>query len=148
VAGPSAGAIPSSTTRMERDATGILKCGKCGIERDSVLNVRGTGTCRPLARVSAQPNACYAQKGTCQIWGSHGGDYEECRLLGYKNPVRTSQETHYFSDTETSRLMLCKIWGFTAVTMKNAVFWDIKTHFVPHRRHITSSLQSQPVNVM
>jgi hypothetical protein len=23
-----------------------------------------------------------------------GGDYEECRLLGYKNPVRTSQETH------------------------------------------------------
>jgi hypothetical protein len=23
----------------------------------------------------------------------HGGDYEECRLLGYKNPVCTSQET-------------------------------------------------------
>jgi hypothetical protein len=31
---------------------------------------------------------------------------------------------------------------FTALTMKNVVFWDIKTHFVPHRRHITSSLQS------
>jgi hypothetical protein len=28
------------------------------------------------------------------------------------------------------------------VTMKNAVFWDIKTQFVPHRRHITSPLQS------
>jgi hypothetical protein len=26
--------------------------------------------------------------------------------------------------------------------MKNAVFWDIKTQFVPHRRHITSLLQS------
>jgi hypothetical protein len=26
--------------------------------------------------------------------------------------------------------------------MKNVVFWDIKTHFVPHRRHITSPLQS------
>jgi hypothetical protein len=26
--------------------------------------------------------------------------------------------------------------------MKNAAFWDIKTHFVPHRRHITSPLQS------
>jgi hypothetical protein len=26
--------------------------------------------------------------------------------------------------------------------MKNAVFWDIKTQFVLHRRHITSSLQS------
>jgi hypothetical protein len=31
---------------------------------------------------------------------------------------------------------------FTAVTMKNAIFWDIKTQFVPHRRHITSPLQS------
>jgi hypothetical protein len=40
---------------------------------------------------------------------THSGDYEECRLLGYKNPVRTSQETHYVSTTELSRLMLCKI---------------------------------------
>jgi hypothetical protein len=31
---------------------------------------------------------------------------------------------------------------FTAVTMKNAVSWDIKTHFVLHRRHVTSPLQS------
>jgi hypothetical protein len=29
----------------------------------------------------------------CKISGFHGGNYEECRLLGYKNPVRTSQET-------------------------------------------------------
>jgi hypothetical protein len=34
---------------------------------------------------------------------------EERRLLGYKNPVRTSQETHYVSATESSRLMLCNI---------------------------------------
>jgi hypothetical protein len=27
------------------------------------------------------------------------------------------------------------------VAMKNAVFWDIETQFVPHRRHITSPLQ-------
>jgi hypothetical protein len=27
---------------------------------------------------------------------------------------------------------------FTAVTMKNAVFWDTETQFVLHRRHITS----------
>jgi hypothetical protein len=26
--------------------------------------------------------------------------------------------------------------------MKNAVLWDIRTQFVPHRRHITSPLQS------
>jgi hypothetical protein len=31
---------------------------------------------------------------------------------------------------------------FTAVTMKNAVFWYIKIQFVLHRRHITSPLQS------
>jgi hypothetical protein len=28
----------------------------------------------------------------CKILGFHGGYYEECRLLGCKNPVRTSQE--------------------------------------------------------
>jgi hypothetical protein len=39
----------------------------------------------------------------------HGGDYEECSLLGYKNPVRASQETQYVSDTDLSRLMLCEI---------------------------------------
>jgi hypothetical protein len=27
--------------------------------------------------------------------------------------------------------------------MKNAVFWDIKTEFVLHRRHITSPLQKK-----
>jgi hypothetical protein len=47
----------------------------------------------------------------CKILGVHGGDYEECRLLEYKKPVRTSQETHYVSVTEPSRLMLCKILG-------------------------------------
>jgi hypothetical protein len=31
---------------------------------------------------------------------------------------------------------------FTAVAMKNGVFWDIKTQFVLHRKHITSPLQS------
>jgi hypothetical protein len=36
---------------------------------------------------------------------------EKCRLLGYKNPGRTSQETHYVSVREQNRLMLWKIWG-------------------------------------
>jgi hypothetical protein len=48
----------------------------------------------------------------CKIWGFLGSDFEECRLLGYKSPVPTSQETHYVSATEPSRLMLCKIWSF------------------------------------
>jgi hypothetical protein len=29
---------------------------------------------------------------------------------------------------------------FTAVTMKNVVFWDIRIQLVLHRRHITSPL--------
>jgi hypothetical protein len=48
----------------------------------------------------------------CKIWGFQGGDYEECRLLGYRKPVPTSQETRYISTTEPDQLMLCKIWGF------------------------------------
>jgi hypothetical protein len=31
---------------------------------------------------------------------------------------------------------------FMAVTMKRAFFWDLKTLFIPHRRHITSPLHS------
>jgi hypothetical protein len=83
----------------------------------------------------------------CKIWGFHGGAYEECRLLGYKNPVRTSQKTYYISATESSQLILYKILGyhggdyeecrllgykthvrlevFTVVTIQNGVFWDI-----------------------
>jgi hypothetical protein len=38
--------------------------------------------------------------------------YEECRLLGFKILVRTSQETHYVSITQHSRLMPCKVSGF------------------------------------
>jgi hypothetical protein len=48
----------------------------------------------------------------CNIWGFHAGDYEECRLLGYKNQDLISQETYYVSATEPSRLILCKIWVF------------------------------------
>jgi hypothetical protein len=42
----------------------------------------------------------------------YGGVYEECRLLGYKNPIRTSQKTHYLSAIEPSRSMPWKILGF------------------------------------
>jgi hypothetical protein len=48
----------------------------------------------------------------CKIWGDQGGDYEECRVLRYKDPVLTSQEAHFISTTESTLLMLCKIWGF------------------------------------
>jgi hypothetical protein len=73
-----------------------------------------------------------------KIWGLHGGDYEECRLLGFKIPVHTSQESHYVSATEPSRLMLCKIWDFHGgdyeecrlLGYKNPVRTSQGTHFV------------------
>jgi hypothetical protein len=66
----------------------------------------------------------------CKIWGFHGGDSEECRLLRHKNPVRTSLKTHYFSATRTSRLMMflncdyeeCRLLGRDAVWF----FWKPK----------------------
>jgi hypothetical protein len=66
-----------------------------------------TGKWRKTNRVSRIQE--YMKLLLFQIWGFYGGAYEEWRLLGYKNPVRTSQETHYFSPTESSWLMLCKI---------------------------------------
>jgi hypothetical protein len=74
----------------------------------------------------------------CKIWGFHGGHYGEWRLLGYKNPVRTSLETHYVSTTESSQLMLCKIWGFHGsdyeecrlLGYKNPVRTSQVTHYV------------------
>jgi hypothetical protein len=62
--------------------------------------------------------------------------YEECLLLGYKTPVRTSQETHYVSIRESSHLMLCKIWDlhggeyekYRILRYKNAVRTSQETH--------------------
>jgi hypothetical protein len=61
-----------------------------------------------------------------------------CLLLGYKNPVRTSQETHYISATESSQLMQCKIWDFhdsdyeecRLLGYKNPVRTSQETHYV------------------
>jgi hypothetical protein len=74
----------------------------------------------------------------CKIWSFHGSDYEEFRLLGYKNPVLTSQETHYVSATKSSQLMLCTIWGFHGsyyeefrlLGYKNPVLTSQETHYV------------------
>jgi hypothetical protein len=72
------------------------------------------------------------------IFGVITGYFEECRLLGYEYPVRTSQEKHYVSATESSRLMLCKIWGFHGgdyeecrlLGYKNPICTSQETHYV------------------
>jgi hypothetical protein len=47
-----------------------------------------------------------------------------------------------YSPQGTFLIFYVRFEVFTAVTMKNVVFWDIETQFLPHRRHITSSLES------
>jgi hypothetical protein len=74
----------------------------------------------------------------CKVWGHHGSDYEECRLLGYENPVLTSQKTNYVSATEPSQLMPYIIWGFHGgdceecrlLGYKNPVLTSQKTNYV------------------
>jgi hypothetical protein len=52
--------------------------------------------------------------------------------------VCTSQETHYVSATEPNRLMLFEgKWLFIVRTIRNT-----QIQSVPHRKHITSPLQS------
>jgi hypothetical protein len=41
-----------------------------------------------------------------------------------------------------SRIDNVRFEVFTVVTMKNTVFWDIQTQFIPHWKHIKSLLQS------
>jgi Fe-S cluster assembly ATPase SufC len=66
----------------------------------------------------------------------HGG--EVLAILGSKG------ETIFFPQITGIEVRYCfvRFEIFTAVTMKNAILWDIKTQFVLHRRHITSLLQS------
>jgi hypothetical protein len=72
--------------------------------------------------------------------------HEKHPLLGYKNPVLTSLETRYFSATETSRLMLCKIWDFHGggyeewrlLGYKNSVHTSQQTHYLS--RMVSSGL--------
>jgi hypothetical protein len=78
---------------------------------------------------------------TCK-WDFHCGDYEGCRPLGYKNPVRTSQETHCVSATAPIRLMLCKTSDFHGGDYGECFLPGYEIQSVPHRRHITSPLQS------
>jgi hypothetical protein len=63
---------------------------------------------------------------------------EDCRLLGYKNPGSTSQETQHISTTESSQLMLCKIWSshggdyeeYRLLGYKTPVRTSQETHYI------------------
>jgi hypothetical protein len=64
----------------------------------------------------------------CRIWGVHGADYEECRLLGYSNPVRTSQEilnlryrAQLVKDTSDLRFTRRWLWRIPSAAMWHRV---------------------------
>jgi hypothetical protein len=58
-------------------------------------------------------------------------------VCGHSNAIATLSNGRIIEENGRVRFEV-----FTAITMKNAVFWDIKFQFVPHRRHITSPLQN------
>jgi hypothetical protein len=83
-------------------------------ERATSLSIKCLDTISP-GFLDELSNLCHTWE--CPVWDTSTWEreenkWEECRLLGYKNPVRTSQETHYVSAIEYSQLMLCKIWLF------------------------------------
>jgi hypothetical protein len=64
-----------------------------------------------------------------------------------KKPPRTNQKTSVinclqFKENADPTLVHARIGGFTAVTMKDHVFWDTETQFIPHRKQITSPPQN------
>jgi hypothetical protein len=70
------------------------------------------------------------------LFGETVAVYCENRME-HTDTVRTSQETHYVSATETNRLMLFR----ETVTVYCENHTE-HTESVPHRKHITSPLQS------
>jgi hypothetical protein len=62
-----------------------------------------------------------------KLWGKQG------------NESKRKEKKHH---NKKGTMAYVRFEVFAAVTMKIGVFWDIETQFVPHRRHITSPLQS------
>jgi hypothetical protein len=63
------------------------------------------------------------------------------------DPARTSQETHYVSGTKPNRLMLFRetaaVYCENRTEHTNTLWAEyIAIQFVPHRKHITSPVQS------
>jgi hypothetical protein len=63
-------------------------------------------------------------------------------LCSSDSPVQLVQGNTSIPETIRTKYRDVRSEVSMAVTMKNVVFWDIKTQFVLHRRHSTSPLQS------
>jgi hypothetical protein len=60
----------------------------------------------------------------CKIWRFHDSDYEECCFLGHKTQL-VPHKRHITSPQSPPRYCYVKFEVFTAVTVKNSVFWDV-----------------------
>jgi hypothetical protein len=108
-----------------------------GILYDDSLDVWKAGVGTILVLYIVKPHWI-----VCKIRGSHCGGYEECRLVRYK-PKFVPHSKHFTSPPHSpAGYCYVRLEVFMAATVKNAVFWDRKTHFIPHRRHITFPLQN------
>jgi hypothetical protein len=58
----------------------------------------------------------------CKISGFHGGDYEECRLLGYKSQFIPHRRYITSQLQRPAGECYVRFEVITAVAMKNAVF--------------------------
>jgi hypothetical protein len=83
----------------------------------------------------------------CKSRGFHGSDYEECRLPRYINTLFTSQETHYVSTTEHSRLTLCKIWGFHGGDNEGRRLSRMLRHVALVRTDVSEELRASIIRV-
>jgi hypothetical protein len=93
-------------------------------------------------RYKAQPVNAVQGNSRCLLWEPYG---THKYTVWVENSVRTSQETRYLSATKPNLLMLFR--ETVAVYCENHTehtntLCGQKTQFVPHRKHITSPLQS------
>jgi hypothetical protein len=63
-------------------------------------------------------------------------------VTDYSRENTQQRDKQAYSSSRTNFTFIVRFEVFTAVNMKNVVFWDIKTQFVLHRRHVTYPLQS------
>jgi hypothetical protein len=118
---------PGAAVQLESMCVSILQAAYMGRPKTKngvFLDVTPCGSCKK--RVSEEPSPSFisvtriGELGTLALSSNRRKlrrntkweKFEEWCLLGYNNPFRTSQETHYVSTTESSQLKQCKIWCF------------------------------------
>jgi hypothetical protein len=80
----------------------------------------------------------------CKMWGIHGGDYEECRLLGYKNPVRLLVTANIVPSSPilVTQMMMDAIRSSETSVLTRATRLNIPEDGMLHGQALSSCLQT------